>query len=153
MTAAEYSTEVRSVLDAHSAAAQAKLDKLLELLPDTARAIHLMIFIDQDGEGFLSIRISLEGPDLHVINRAIDDCAELFDTVMGEDGLVPPLPLMDPFEEDFSVHDELADSATDWLVEVTRGHQLLSLGVPVSIFADEEHGKKAPHHLTQNQRA
>lgn len=148
MTAAEYKTEVRSILDAHTSEARSQLAKLPGLLPNTTKSIDLMISIDQDGEGFLTVRISLDGPDLHVVNKQIEDCAVLFDTVMGSEGLEPPLPLMDPFDEEFSVHDELADCAADWLVDVMQEVDCKSFGVPFTIVTEEGYGSRTPIKLS-----
>ncbi len=148
MTESEYTTEVRSILDQHSDDARSQLTKLLGLVPDTASAIELTIFIDQDGEGFLTVRIALDGPDLYVINKAIEDCALLFDTKMVDGELVPPMPLMDPFDEDFSVHDALTDCAADWLITVWNGVDRHAIGIPVRIISHDDYGSRTPIELS-----
>ncbi|WP_353568488.1 DUF6389 family protein [Haloferula sargassicola] len=148
MTESEYTTEVRSILDRHTDEARSQLAKLPDLLPDAARSIELTIFVDQDGEGFLTVRAALDGPDLYVINKAIDDCALLFDTKMVDGELVPPLPLMEPFDEDFSVHDALTDCAAEWLTEVWNGASSRGIGVPVSILSPDGYGSKCPIKLS-----
>ena len=148
MTESEYTSEVRSILAGHTDDARSQLAKLPGLLPDTTRAIELQIFVDQDGEGFLTVRIALDGPDLHVINKSIDDCALLFDTKMVDGEIVPPLPLMDPFDEDFSVHDALTDCAAEWLTGVWNGASSQGIGVPVSIVSPDGYGSKCPLKLS-----
>jgi hypothetical protein len=140
----EYTDQVRKILDEHTESARENLRKLPSCLPSEVSAIELTIFVDQDGEGFLTVRVSVEGPDLYVINKSIEGCAVLFDTIMKDGGLVPPLPLMDPFEEDFSVHDALSDCAADWLVNVWNGLNGEVAGVPVSIISHDEYGTKTP---------
>ena len=147
MTESEYAKEVRSILDGHTDAARSKLTRLPDLLPETARAIDLMIFVDQDGEGFLTVRISLDGPDLYVINKAIEECALLFDTKVVNVKMVPPMPLMDPFDEDFSIHDVLTDSAADWLTAVWNGVDRSRLQIPVTITSHDEYGSRTPIEL------
>lgn len=148
MTESEYTAEVRSILDAHTAQARSQLAKLLGLLPDTAKAIVLTIFVDQDGEGFLTVRVALDGPNLHVINKAIEDCALLFDTKMVDGELVPPMPLMDPFDEDFSVHDALTDCAADWLTDVWDGVDQSAIRIPVTIVSHDDYGSRTPIKLS-----
>lgn len=148
MTESEYTTEVRSILDEHTQEARSQLAKLSDLLPDTAKAIKLTIFIDQDGEGFLTVRVALDGPDLYVINKAIDGCALLFDTKMVDGELVPPMPLMDPFDEDFSVHDVLADCAADWLIAVWDGVDYHSIRIPITIVSHDDYGSRTPIKLS-----
>ncbi|RYD67357.1 MAG: hypothetical protein EOP84_30585 [Verrucomicrobiaceae bacterium] len=103
MTESEYTAKVRAVLNQHSNEARARLAKLPGLLPEKTKAMEITIFVDQMGEGFLTVRVALTGPDLHVLNKAIGEAAILFETKMVKDELVPPLPLMDPFEEEFAV--------------------------------------------------
>lgn len=148
MTESEYKSEVRSILDQHTDEARSQLAKLPGLLPKTSRAIELKIFIDQDGEGFLTVRIALDGPDLYVINKAIEDCALLFDTKMVGGELVPPLPLMNPFDEDFSVHDALTDCAADWLITVWNGVDRNTLRIPIRIISHDGYGSRIPIELS-----
>lgn len=148
MTESEYITEVRSILDEHTTAARSQLAKLPALLPDTARAIELTILVDQDGEGFLTVRVALNGPDLYVINKAIEDCSLLFDTKMVDGKLVPPMPLMDPFNENFPVHDALTDCAADWLTAVWDGADHHAIGIPVIIVSHDGYGSRTPIELS-----
>ena len=148
MTESEYTAEVQSILDGHTGEARSQLAKLPGLLPDTARSIKLEIFVDQDGEGFLTVRIALDGLDLYVINKAIDDCALLFDTKMVDGEMVPPMPLMDPFDEDFSVHDALTDCAADWLSTVWGGVDSSAIEIPVTIISHNEYGTRTPIELS-----
>ena len=144
MTESEYTAEVSAVLNQHSAEARARLARLPGLLPENAKAMEITIFVDQMGEGFLTVRVALTGPDLHVLNKAIGEAAVLFETKMVKDELVPPLPLMDPFEEEFAVEHALADCAVVWLVEVWEGVDRSGFRVPVSIVSHEGCGTKAP---------
>lgn len=148
MTESEYTAEVRSILDGHTGEARSQLAKLPGLLPDTAKSIELTIFVDQDGEGFLTVRTALDGPDLYVINKAIEDCALLFDTKMVDGEMVPPMPLMDPFDEDFSVHDALTDCAANWLVAIWNEADHTSIGIPVTIVSHDEYGSRTPIELS-----
>ena len=62
--------------------------------------------------------------------------------------LVPPLPLMDPFDEDFSVHNALTDCAADWLIGVWNGSESQAIWVPVSIISHDDYGTKCPIKLS-----
>jgi hypothetical protein len=102
MTRDEYIERVGRVLGEHTDRAVVELVAALALVPANARQVTLDIFVDQDGEGLLNVRVGLDGPDLFVLNRAIESRAQLFSTRMTPAGLVPNLPLMDPFNEEFS---------------------------------------------------
>ena len=149
MTELEYVTKVRSILNEHSADAKAQLTKLPELLPEKTKAIEITIFMDQDGEGFLTVRIALVGPDLYVLNKAIDECALLFESKIVDGAMVPDLPMMDSFDEEFSVHNALSNCAATWLVEVCDTAIVSSFGIPVNIVTHDEYGTKTPIALSQ----
>jgi len=144
MTQSEYKTEVQSILDAHVDAVRSKLLSLPSVIPESARSIAFTIFVDQDGEGFLTVRAALDGPDLYVINKAIGDCAVLFDTKMVDGEMVPPMPLMDPFDQEFSVHDSLTDCAAAWLTHIWGSIDHNEYRIPVSITSHDDYGTKLP---------
>ena len=75
-----------------AAAARATLTALIAALPPKAREIHIVVFPDQDGEGTFSVVASLEGPDLFVLNKAIEGHRYLFDVRHTEDGIEPEVP-------------------------------------------------------------
>ena len=140
----EYVTEVMAVLGRHVDEARARLAKLSGLLPATAKSMEIVIFIDQDGEGFLDVRASLVGPDLYVLNKAIEEAAVLFETKMVGGELVPPLPLVDPDEDELPVQDILTDCAAEWLRVVWEGVDRHGFRIPVAIVSHDDFGTKTP---------
>ena len=90
----------------------------------------------------------MDGPDLYVINKGIEDCALLFDTKMVDGELVPAMPLMDPFDEDFSVHATLTDCAADWLTAVWDGVDHHAIRIPVTIVSHDGYGSRTPIKLS-----
>src|SRR4051812_27983768 len=147
MTRDDYVRQVEGVLAEYTARAAKQLAAALALVPPNARKVEIEIFVDQDGEGFLDVRVTLDGPDLVVLNRAIASHAELFGTRMTPTGLDPALPLMEPGGEDFSVHDALTDCAAAWVSEVWRQADLTGFGLPVAIVSHEGYGTTIPIHL------
>ena len=144
MEESEYVAEVRTILGQHVDRARAQLGKLPALVPATAKSMEIVIFIDQDGEGFLDVRASLEGPDLYVLNKAIEDAAVLFETKMVDGEMVPPLPLVDPDEDELPVQDILTDLAADWLKAVWEGVDPSGIRIPVVIVSHDGYGTKVP---------
>ncbi|HTV54876.1 MAG TPA: DUF6389 family protein, partial [Terriglobia bacterium] len=71
MTRDEYARQVERILEAHQESAKAKLVDALALIPAEATRMTFEIFVDQDGEGFLDVRVGLDGPGLYGLNRAI----------------------------------------------------------------------------------
>jgi hypothetical protein len=129
----------------HTEQAVAQLRCALDALPAEARAVTIDVMVDQDNEGFLTVRVGVDGPDLYVLNEAIDPYASLFDTVMTETGLSPDLPLMEGNE--FDVGGVLTDCAADWVREVWRQAAHPANDLPVAIVSPEGYGKGLPFRL------
>ncbi|CAB3903333.1 DUF6389 family protein [Achromobacter ruhlandii] len=147
MNQLDYQTALRRELDAHTDAALRVLAGLFPRLPEKAREIQFGIFPDQDGEGTFSVVIGLDGPDLYVLNKAIEGHRHLFDVVHGENGLTPPVPMFgrDP---GFCVQDVIADTAADWIEALwERGGRAVS-PLPACIYADEDYGTTTPRSLS-----
>ena len=144
MTRTEYQTEVNEVLAVYTDQAAKNLREVFALLPEKTKAVEIIIFIDQDGEGFLNVDVGLVGPDLYVLNKSISDCASLFETKMTEGGLRPPLPLMDAKGGQFDVRDALTDSAANWLLKVWTKAGVTTPQVPVSIESHDQYGALLP---------
>jgi len=143
----EYVETVKGVLEGATGSAKGKLVVAIPLIPTVTKAITLEIFVDQDGEGFLDVQLSLDGPDLHVLNQNISDCATLFETKVTQDGLEPPLPLMDSFNEKFSVHDALTDCAGEWISTVWKQIDSSDLKTPVFVRSHDGYGTNLPIRL------
>jgi hypothetical protein len=147
MNRAEYCQAVVHVLEAHTAATAERLAAALALAPPAAQQMTIDIFVDQDGEGFLDVRVGLDGPDLHVLNRAIAPHAHLFATRMTEEGLSPRLPLMPSRLKRFSVHDALTDCAADWLRSVWRRVDRSVCRIPLVVQSPDGYGDAVPFEL------
>jgi hypothetical protein len=134
-------------LEAHTDNAASQLIQALALVPPQAKRITIDIFVDQDGEGFLTIRVGLDGPDLFVLQRAIARHAELFDTRTTESGLEPPLPLMNAGGEDFSVQDALTDCGANWVASIWKTLDHSRTRLPVTVQSPEGYGTVTPMQL------
>ena len=146
MTADEYVREVTAVLNAHSERAAGKLNAALACIPSPATRVTIDIHVDQDGEGFLTVRVGMDGPDLYVLNKAIEPHADLFRTTMSANGLEPPLPLMEPDTEEFSVPHVLTDCAANWIRTLWQSNRLTAR-LPVTINSPEGYGATLPMQL------
>ena len=153
MTRDDYIHRVEAVLSEHTAQAAHRLSEALARVPSTAQKAEIQLFVDQDGEGFLDVRVSLVGPDLFVLNRAIASHAELFGTRMSEGGFVPALPLMEPGGESFSVHDALTDCAAAWVATAWEQADCAGFRLPIVVVSPEGYGTTTPFHLSHNPAA
>jgi hypothetical protein len=148
MTVDEYGQEVESVLRAHTQVAASRFSAALKLIPPEAKELVVDIHVDQGGEGFLDVRLNLVGPNLYVLNKAIGAYAQLFETKMTEAGLEPPLPLMDPFEEEFSVQDVLTDCAVSWVRRIWKEVDRNGFELPITLVSTEGYGSNVPAKLS-----
>jgi hypothetical protein len=147
MTRDEYIREVQRVLNTATEHAASQLKHVLPLVPPRAKRMTIDVFVDQDGEGFLSVRVGLDGPDLYVLQRAITHHAVLFDTQMTELGLEPPLPLMNAGVEDFSVQDTLTDCGANWIASIWKTIDTSTTRLPVTVQSPEGYGTITPIQL------
>ena len=146
MTRDDYQDALRRALQEHTDAALQKLTGMFSRLPEKAREIQFGIFPDQGGEGTFSVMIGLEGPDLYVLNKAIDGYRDLFDVVHGEDGLEPAVPMFSS-EPPFCVQDVIADVAAAWVETLwARGGRGVS-PVPAMVYAHDDYGTDLPRAL------
>lgn len=142
MTRDDYIQTLTRILDAHAPQALATLDGLVAALPAKAAGIHIVVFPDQDGEGTFSVVASLEGPDLFVLNKAIDAHRYLFDVVHTEEGLQPDVPQFDHDETDFDVQDTIVDTAMSWVERLWQARGGLPL--PLQVYGEEGYGTREP---------
>lgn len=128
-------TALQNILNMHTQDAIAKIISIKAILPAKARSVEVGIHPTQDEEGMFSIMIHLIGPDLYVLNKAIEPYRELFGVKFIENKLQPEVPLFDPYETSFSVNDLIVEVGIDWLKQIWN----LSggLGIPAYAFGEE----------------
>ncbi|HEY9274541.1 DUF6389 family protein [Achromobacter sp.] len=144
MTQSEYQIELLRILRAHGAAAGATLTALIDALPPKAREIHFVVFPDQDGEGTFSVVASLEGPDLFVLNKAIEGHRYLFDVRHTEDGIQPEVPLFASDQAGFNVQDIIVDTAMQWMAELWAASGQGRSPLPGLVYGEEGYGTREP---------
>lgn len=143
----EYSIALRNVLDENSTIVLKKLNTVLKSIPEKTKSIEIVVFPDQDGEGTFDIRLTLTGPDLYVLNKAIQDSADLFDVIHTSEGLKPSVPLMDPFDSSFEVNNVLADVVAEWIQSIWNQSDKDHIEIPVYIVAEDDYGMNLPFKL------
>ncbi|EMI46296.1 DUF6389 family protein [Rhodopirellula sp. SWK7] len=147
MTESEFIAELTAALDRQSEPVRAQLPQLLAALPERATRLDLEIFPAQDGDGFFTVRASVDGPDLYVINKAIGSHAALFDTKYTESGVEPPIPIVDCFDVDYPVNHIIVDCTAKWLQSVWQSLRDVHCRVPVLVVGHEGYGTATPIEL------
>lgn len=140
----EYRIKLRKVLDENSLSAVRNLNVTIQSLPEKTKSIEIVIFPDQDGEGTFGVQVSLSGPDLHVLNKTIEDSANLINVIHTPNGLKPNVPLMDSFDSSFEVNDVLCDVVADWLTLIWKKSDNKTIDLPVTIIGDDGYGTNLP---------
>lgn len=147
MTEDEFIAKLSAALQNHTETARAQIPRLLASLPQRATQLDLQIFPAQDGDGFFTIRASVDGPDLYVINKAIDANADLFDAKYTANGVDPPIPIVDPFDVDYPVNDIIVDYVAKWLKDVWRSLDDVDCPIPVVVIGHDDYGTVTPVEL------
>ncbi len=148
MNSHEFITALKAELEKHSASVIGKWKKVLSVLPDETKAVSVIVSPTQDGDGVFEIFVSLDGPDLYVLNGKICEYYRLFSPVHTESGVEPCIPDVDPFDVDFEVNDTVVDTVLPWLEGLWEKVKSEKLTVPDGISGDEGYGSKSSVQLT-----
>ena len=143
----DYIAQLTAALAKQSDSLRSKIGPLLANLPEKAQRLDLVIFPGQDGEGDFTVRGSLDGPDLFVLNKAIDSYAELISVKHTPEGFDPDVPMVDPFDTEFEVNDVLTDCVAKWLSDLWEESGPHSVSIPVTIVGHDDYGQTTPIEL------
>jgi hypothetical protein len=142
MNEQEFINALQAELKKHSAGVVEKWKKVLSILPDETKAVEVIISPTQDGDGIFDIFVSLDGPDLYVLNKKIRDHFQLFSPVHTSDGVDTYIPEVDPFDVDFEVNDVVVDTVMPWLEGLWAEVSAEEVSVPVCIYGEEGYGSR-----------
>jgi hypothetical protein len=147
MNQSEYESGLLEALAGQRATVTERLRLVLANLPPNVTELEITIYPYQDGEGSFAIQVSLSGPNLYILNKAIKDHAELLAILHTESGFEPPVPMVDPFSIDYLVNDIIVDTAATWLKEIWDSIGNPDPGIPVWITSHDEYGTITPFEL------
>ncbi|MDO1581521.1 DUF6389 family protein [Rhizobium oryzicola] len=135
----EYKSIIRTFLDARAPEAMAQLDKIRSKLPDHALEVRIGIHPGQGEEGFFDIMVHLEGPNLYVLNKAIQEHRSLFEVRCIDGKMQPDVPIFDgSVDAGFSVNDAIVDTCMEWIEYLWRG--LGGMRIPAVMFGEDDYG-------------
>lgn len=137
MTQDEFITELRSVLDEHANAVRTALRRLVPRIPEKAKALHVMVFTNQEGDGQFDVFGSIDGPDHYFINKQIADVKDIFTVRHTEDGFAPAVPMVDSFDARFDVNDTVIQCVSEWIRGIWRTTDGLTPSVPVLVVGHD----------------
>jgi Family of unknown function (DUF6389) len=142
MNSKEFTTALKVELDKHSSGVIEKWKKVLSILPEETKSVSVIISPAQDGDGFFDIFVSLDGPDLYVLNKRIREYYQLFSPVHTKNGIEPYIPEVDPFDVDFEVNDTVVDIVLPWLESLWEMVRSENISIPVGIYGEEGYGTR-----------
>ena len=142
-----FEEELSSELAKHSGSMASSLKDLFANIPENTREIHIEVFASQDGDGMFSVYVSLEGPDLYVLNKSIERYASLFEPKYVGTTIKPYIPTVDPFEFDFEVNDVVVDCVANWIKSVWERPMVLASNVRVIVVGHDSFGTVTPFEL------
>jgi len=139
----DFIKELKVALNKHSVNVIEKWKNVLLNLPEETEAVEIVISPTQDGDGIFHIFVSLDGPDLSVLNNKINEHYQLFSPIHTKNGIEPYVPDVDPFDVDFEVNDTVVDIVLLWLESLWEEVSDENLSLPaISIYGDEGYGTK-----------
>ena len=144
MTQVEYENALRAALGSQRQQILEKLTGAIENLPEKAIGFDIGIHPDQDQEGFLGVWIHVTGPDLYVLNKAIERFRELFEIKLEGTNMSFGLPMFNPYGEDFPVGDIQVDTVQSWLCDLWPALHSLNFEKPVTVFGADGFGPLKP---------
>lgn len=142
-----YRARLNAVLDDWTEDAADRLACALGALPVKAERVDLGVHLSLDAEGFVSVMVHVAGRDSHVLNRAVHEFRDLFTVRSTPDGLVPPVPSVNPREQDFPTNQIAYEVASAWALKVwmrSGGPETEKGGM---IFCDPDCGDSDPVRL------
>lgn len=145
----DYEARLLEVLRQQTDAAVVTLRNIAAVLPPKVRGLALVVYPAQDPDGSFDIMVHLDGPDLYVLNKAIESHRCIFQTRIVDGRRQPDLPHFDPFDQPFSVNDAIVDAAMVWLQEVWTVVGGFDPAIPATVAGDEGYGTKPRIALAQ----
>ena len=143
MNEQEFTDALKAELEKYSAEVIKKWKKVLSILPEETKAVSVIISPTQDGDGIFDIFVSLDGPDLYVLNKKIREHYQLFSPIHTLNGIEPYIPDVDPFDVDFEVNDTVVNIVLPWLEKLWVHVKDGKLSVPIGIYGDEGYGSRS----------
>ncbi|MEO0370837.1 MAG: DUF6389 family protein [Pseudomonadota bacterium] len=140
MTQAEYKAALLSALDSCRDEITNNVSGAIQNLPEKAKGFDIGVHPDQDQEGFLTVMIHVVGPDLYVLNKAIQDFRLLFKIRHEETGMSFGLPMFEPYGEEVPVGDVQVDTVAEWFGAFWPSVDDLAFQKPVTVVGADGFG-------------
>lgn len=136
MTEENYKTELINSLNREKSSIISNINSFLQKIPIEAVRVNIIISPGQDGEGQFDIHGGLNGPDLYVLNKKVQDWTNILDIRHGINGLEPDFPIVDSFSVEYYVNDIIEEVCTKWINDNWNQIDSSKVNVGISIYSD-----------------
>lgn len=136
MTEDEYTKKLLESFDREKNSILSNINSFLQKIPEKAVRVNIIISSSQDGEGDFCIHGGLNGPDLYVLNKKVEDWTNILDIKHGVNGFEPDFPMVDPFSIDFYVNDVIEKVFIKWFDDNWDKIDDSQVNVAISIYSD-----------------
>lgn len=143
-----YSIALAGILDAHMQKAKETLTVALSKLPQETKELQFGIHPNQEPDGMFSVILHLVGPNLFTLNKAINGHRVLFDVRFVDGKIKPDVPMLDPFDQPFSVNNAIVETAASWLEKIWDTIDRKADCPPTLIFGEDGWGEGMPKRLS-----
>tara|TARA_R110002050_G_scaffold219229_1_gene355170 strand:+ start:1035 stop:1451 length:417 start_codon:yes stop_codon:yes gene_type:complete len=136
MTKENYIKELTKAFNCEKNSILSNLNSFLQKIPPEAVRVNIIISPSQDGEGDFCIHGGLNGPDLYVLNKKVEDWTNILEIKHGTDGFKPDFPMVDPFSIDYYVNDLIEKEFVKWYDSNYNEIDDSKVNVGISIYSD-----------------
>lgn len=136
MTEENYRKELINALNREKESIISNINSFLQKIPTEAVRINIIISPGQDGEGEFSIYGGLNGPDLYVLNKKIEEWTWIIEVKHGPNGYEPNVPMVDPFSIEYDVNDIIEEIIIKWINDYWDEIDDSKVEVGISIYSD-----------------
>lgn len=136
MTKENYIKELIKSLNREKSSIISNLNSFFNKIPPEAVRVNIIISPSQDGEGDFCIYGDLNGPDLYVLNKKVENWTNILEIKNGENGFEPDFPMVDPFSIDYYVNDLIEKEFIKWYDLNYSEIDDSKINVGISIYSD-----------------
>lgn len=136
MTIENYTKELIEALNREKDSILSNINSFLQKIPTEAVRVNIIISPSQDGEGDFCIHCGLNGPNLYVLNKTVEDWTNILDIKHGINGFEPNFPMVDPFSVEFNTNDIIEKTCIEWINSHWEEIDDTKVDVAISMYSD-----------------
>ncbi|MEO9953131.1 DUF6389 family protein [Nonlabens sp.] len=136
MTEKTYEEELYKSFDKEKVLILKNLNSFLRQVPPEAIRVNIIISPNQEGDGSFCIHGGLNGPNLYVLNKQVEDWNTIIVIKNTSLGFDLDFPMLDPFSLDFYANDVIDQVFIKWFDDHWNEIDDSKITVAISIYSD-----------------